>query len=303
MKTNKSTLYTILALLVIFLPIAAYGTYAHIHAENLKKLDNPNKEFYYNGALYFYDEAGILKSKYICETSECGYAKTIIDDEEYNIDYYKDGTNENVSNDQSNYVFIKDGEKVILYSILNERVIMMYDAIKDYHTKLENNYLIVKYNGKWGAISLDSYSNVLSFEYDFVGLPNRYIDNELQTDDFIVAKDDEWFITDTNKNTKSAMLNRPIVNYNADYIITSDKKIYDYQGNSISALEYKDVYIAGEYIILVTNSNMVIVYENLNSNQIGYATVGTYTTLSFEVEDNLINVYADGTMATTIDLP
>ncbi len=302
MKTQKSTLYTILGLLAIFLPLALLGTYQHFHHESLSKIDNPNKDFYYNGSLYFYDDAGELKGKYVCQTNTCDYAKSSIDDDTYNINYSKAGTLEYVNSNNSNYVFISDGDKIYLYSLSNEKVIIEYNALKDYHLPIENNLLIVEQDNKWGVLSLNSFTNVFPYEYDFIGLPDRLINGVLQTDDFIVLSENKWYIYSSDGTPKNIGVDRPIISYNGRYIVTDDKKVYNYQGTLVETPEYVDVYAIENYIIIITSENLAFVYDDFRNSYLAYAQISSYKTLSFQLENNIINVFVDGTMGTTIDL-
>lgn len=304
MKTKKSTLYTIIALLIIFLPLSGYGLFKNITKKVENNIqDNPNHDFYYQGKLYFYDTKGKLLGKYTCSSSSCGRVKTTIDDSKYNLNYYAEGNKEFLEYQNDNYAFIEDGQNIILYSFNLNGPIITYSEVKDYHAKLENNYLIAKKGGKWGIIDLDSLTNVIDYTFDFIGLPNKVEEGILQTDNYIAFADNRWYILDNEGQTMNNGLVDPIVDFNTNYILTSEKEIFDYESKPIEInLSYKDIALVNGYTILVTPTNNVLVYTDLTGALITSTTVGNYTTINFEYADGSIIVYLDGTMGTSIDL-
>ena len=85
-KYKKGALIISIILLVITLPLTVMGI---IYNKEIKNVDNPSKLFHYDNKLYFYNEVGDLIGNYECNFKNCSYAKQTIDDEEYNINYYK----------------------------------------------------------------------------------------------------------------------------------------------------------------------------------------------------------------------
>ncbi len=304
MKTKKSTLYTIIALLVIFVPLTSYGIYQKITSkvENITK-ENPNHDFYYQGRLYFYDEQGNFLGNYTCGADNCGHVKTIIDDESYNLNYYADGTQEYLNYENNDYAFVSDGKNIILYSFKLKAPIITYSEVKDYHTTNNHNYLIAKKDGKWGVLNLNSLTNVIDYTFDFIGLPNKVVDGVLQTDNFIAFKDNRWYILDAEGNPKNNGVLAPIIAFNPNYILTNEKEIFDYESNKVPInVSYKDIALVDGYTVLVTNNNTVLVYSDLKGLILATTTVSDYKTINFEYADGVIIIYLDGTMGTSIDL-
>ncbi len=303
MKANKSTLYTIIVLLVITLPLAVYGTILHVQsAPTEEEKENPNHEFHYKNKLYFYKQNGELQATYNCSSESCGYVKTSIDDDEYGINYYKDGQKEELVYDQGNYVLIEDGLKIMLFDKNLAKEIVVYDKIKDYHTDLANNLLIVKSEDKWGVLAIDTLQNIIPYNYDFIGLANKVTDDVLQTNRFIVFEKTRWYLFDENGESLTQGITEPIVDYNDKYLITAQKEIYDYSSNQITPnINYDAVYIVDNYVILM-NNNLLLVFNDLNEPYIGRGTVGTYNNITFKVNENVLEVYTDGSQGTTIDL-
>lgn len=300
MKASKSTFITIIVLLVIFLPPAVYGTYINI-TEN--KDSNTNGEFYVDGKLHFYDENGSLLSIYKCGTNECGYPTTIIDDDKYSINYYKDGQDSLIKYQNKLFALIKDGNNNHIYSMTLDKPLISYDSLKNYNTTLKNNLLIVSQNNKWGVISLDTMQRIIDLKYDFIGLKNDIKDNVLNTDKFIVLENDSWFLIDSSGNEISAKLKQEISDYNNSFIITKDNKIYDYHGVSyLENIVTKNNYIVEDYLIVITDSNIMYVYkDNINKN-IGTLLLNEYNNLSFEIANNELQIYLDGNLSETLML-
>ena len=247
-KNKKIILTIILILLIIFSSLTILSAYLRNN-----KGENPNHDFYYANYLWFYDDNKELISKYKCLSSECGFAKSSIDDSKYNINY------------NGNYVFIEDDNSIYLYSILTGTTLTSYKMVKNYNTNLPNNLLILENNNNlWGVITLnDNLKSIIPFEYEFIGLKNN-----LDTTKFIVLKDNNWYLLDESLNKLTSDFTDPIVDYNMDYIITNNQnniKIYDYNGN-----EYLDNQIIQNYVldndyIGVVIDNYLYLYSNLNS--------------------------------------
>ena len=90
-KIKKGSLITIIVLLVIFVPLAVIGTISHFaNEEETTSNDNtnPNQEFYYNNALWFYGPNKELLSTYACTTTNCGYALNNLEDSKYGLEFF-----------------------------------------------------------------------------------------------------------------------------------------------------------------------------------------------------------------------
>ena len=295
MKDKTIVLKVIIVLLIFFLPITIIGTVYKILNPHLR--GNPKGEFKYNGALRFYSEDKEFLSKYECVTEICDYATPIIDDNEYGINYYQDGTKDNNENINGLYAFINDGDKVILYNIKNGSTLNEYKSIKNYQTNLSNNEFIIKTkDGLWGVLAFGSVlSNIIPFEYDFIGLINNYDDenNILNTDNFITLKNGKWQILNHDNSIVSKAVNYPIVNYNKTYIICNEEgrfHIFDYRGTEyLTYSVITDYYLIDKYIALTVNKVMYI-YDDLNNNYLANINLNEITgEISFELEnDNLL---------------
>ena len=113
MKNNKMVLPVIIILLIIFLPLTVIGSYKSLSKGT--SLENPSKEHKYNNKLFYYDSEGKLLGTYECTSSDCDDAQTEIDDEIN--DFYKEGDKNDIGVFNTDNVFIKDNDKIYLYSL------------------------------------------------------------------------------------------------------------------------------------------------------------------------------------------
>lgn len=267
MKSNRHVLIVIIILLAIFLSLSIIGLYNR--KIKLINESNPNHDTFYKGNMYFYSKANELLNKYECQTESCNYASSIIDDKEYNINYYQDGKINKTSLINYKYAFIQDGSKINLYTITG-KVLKSYSALKTYNTKLENNdYILKNENNLWGVVSInDNLRKVLPFEYKGIYLKNNLNNELLNTSKYIVNKDNKWFIVDRNNNTLSNYFDNPIIDYNDKYIINNINnqiKVFDYQKKEyLSNYNIKKYVIEDKYIGIITNEYFAL-YEDLNN--------------------------------------
>lgn len=269
MINKKTVLATIIGLLIIFIPLTIASFFLKEKENPFDK--NPGHDFYYKEMLWFYDKDGQLINNYHCNTTSCGYAEYIIDDED--INYYKEGTVLK-STLNSNYVFLKDGALTYLYSLKLSKVLQSYKSIKTYNTHLfDNTYILQNQNELWGVLSVgESINSILPFEYNFIGLINKMNDDgTLNTDTFIVNKDNKWSLISKENKKLSADFNAKIVDFNKDIIVTKNNEqyhIYNYTMNEyLTNYLITNCKIVKNYIMVESN-NMLYVYRDLNNSYI-----------------------------------
>ena len=306
---DKKTLITIVVLLVVFLPMSIYGT---MHRMNNKvddkpsvEDDNPTKELVYNGYLYFYDDNGVLLGKRMCK-GECAKAESVANDSEYGINYYNKGNEEAPLMLANNYVLFKDQEQTILYNLDSEKDTLTFDAIKTYNISHTSPVIITTSGGKMGVISLESMMPIISYQYDFIGIPNRVIDGILDTSRFIAKNGDNWYILESDGSYKGEEYQEPIIDFNNNYVVTKNQdelKIYDYEKNEyLTEIVKKAVYSLGDYILIISDTNNLLVYSDLNVAEIKSATLSEYSSIDFDYKTTSIDVYLDGNLNQSIDL-
>ena len=307
MKNNKVVLIIILFFLAIFLPFTIIGTI--FKKTELKNEENINHEFQYKGYLWFYDKDEKFLSKYKCLTDVCGYAKSTIDDTNYDVNYYKDGIVNKIGITDDIYTFIQDGSDIYLYNITNGVKLQAYNLIKNYNTILENNTFIIKNNkNKWGVLTIGSVLGmVLPFEYDYIGiLSNHYANGILSTNDFITLKDDTWQILNNDRSAKSSSFKYPIVDYNDKYIFTKQDDgfhVFDFNGKEyLESFNITNYSLVNNYIG-VSNGDTIYIYNDLNNKYIGYSNIlGIDKNFTLEIQGDNIVILIAGEIVNTIKI-
>lgn len=301
---DKKTLITIIILLIIFLPMSIYGTMIKIQNRNVVVDDNPNKELVYKDKLYFYDN-GVLLGKRNCK-GECGKAVSEINDTTYGINYYRLGKEEIPTLLSNNYTLFKENDMTVLYNIDTEMDVLSFDTIKTYNVEQTNPIIIIKVNGKYGVISLETMMPIISYQYDFIAIPNRAQNGILDTSKFIAKNGFYWYLLDSNGNYDHEPYREPIVDFNSKYVVVknqSEYKIYDSEKNEhLSEIAKKGVYCLGEYILILTETNNLMVYEDLNNPALKILTLTTYNTIDFDYKVTKIDIYIDDNFNQSIDL-
>ena len=309
MKENKAVLITIIVLLCIFLPLSVFGLIKN-KEESIKesKLVNPNHELYYKGDVWFYDNEKLLAT-YKCTTDDCELAQTNNNDNEYNINYYKDGTDNLIKPYNNKYAFIQDGDDIFLFDISTKTVLTKYSNVKNYGTNIEGSRLLIENGqGKWGVLAFGSVlENVIPFDYDFVGLPNKLTsDNALESSNFIVEKDSKWYIVNDKNEPLCPELEDTVVDFNDNYIITlnnSKYSIFNYTKEKyFESQEINDYAILNNYVaILVTDK--LFIYDNPHGVYIGNVDIkSTYKTIELELNNSKLDVLLDETVVNSIEI-
>lgn len=298
MENKKGVIITIVVLLCIFTPLTIIGL---LNKRNISPLEeNPNHESFYDGHLWFYNINDNFLSKYECATEICEYTTTIIDDDTYGINYYKEGTIDKVSLIDDKYTFITDGVNIYLYSATTGSTLQTYKSVKTYNTNIENNtYILENSDGVWGVLMLGNVlAPILPFEYSFIGLKNELNDdNTLKAEKFIVKKDNKWFIVDRNNSAISSYIDEPIIDYTNDYIISKDVRvrIFSYEGfEYLTNYEIKDYIIKDKYIGIIIN-NFLLIYENINEKYIkSVALTNSNSKIELDTTDGFLKIIIDG---------
>lgn len=280
MSNKKGFFITTISFLIIFVFFALIGSYYKLTDKDKEKEEKPTVTV---KVIAFYDANNSLLAKYSCQNKYCGFISPIIDDDNYSLTYYKDGTNEEIRPINNRYAFIYDNNsddknEIILYDFVDHKVINNYQAVKNYGTVIENDLFLVKdVNNNWGIISLtnEEVEQLVPLEYNYIGIVSNF-DSEsgtLTADRFLVLKNNKWGIIDTNNALLSAYLEEPVITYTGLYLetkVNSFYKIYNYSGDVILPDDnYLHIAITGKYIEFVTSDNKLFIYDPETSKVIG----------------------------------
>lgn len=303
---DKKTLIVIIVLLVIFVPLAVMGTYQHITKEEQEIAENVNHEFIFNNRVYFYVDDNLVGTY---ECSNCATVEPIVDDENYHTNYYKYGTLDFDEILSPSLAMFKEGDKIIVYNIvLNMKLNVLYDAIKTYGVKNSNNLILAQNGSSWQALTLNETGLVtaISGTYDYIGIPSHIIDDVLDSSKVIVKSGNNWQIIDVNNNESIVLSNQEIVDFNDNYyVVYSDAyRIYNASNNMevLGDIVKKHVAMIGDYILIVTDTNNLLVYENNNLNTFETYTLPAFEDIYFTITDNNLNVILNGNLQESIAL-
>lgn len=277
MKNRKITLWVIIVLLIIFIPITIFSSIMHFkNADPL--VENKNHDFKYNGKLYFYNKNELLGT-YTCKNTDgyCDYAVTTVKSN-YSLDEKKLEKSTKLSLIDNQYAFLMDAKttdlatsQIFLYDVLSNKMLAKYMEVKNYGVGIEDNYYIVKNtNNKWGVISIGEKLNVeIPFEYDYIGLANRENNEtgEIEADIFAVLKEDKWQLIDVNEAAFTDLLSNEIVSYNSKYVVVKDVDFVSLMDfNNMRYLNmYQYINFYDKYLTIIDSLNQFYLYD-LNSN-------------------------------------
>lgn len=301
MKDKRYSLIVIVILLIIFLPLTVLG---YVYKINHKAEENPNHDFYYQGKLWFYDESNTYISKYECLTEVCEFAKSSIDEEDNDINYYKDGTKDTLDNISNSYALIQDGNVIKLFDIEHGESIQDYLKVKTYNANLfDNVYIIENTNNIWGVLYIKDLVNVvIPFEFDYIGLKNELDNNNYLITNKYIVKKDKWYLIDKDNEEISSKFDDKIVDYNDSYIVTYSNtyKIYDYEKHEyLNNIIIEKYMFENDYIGIISN-NILYVYNDLNSSPIKIINITLYDNVSLKYENNRLNIYGDNKLIDSV---
>ena len=289
MKENRFVLPIILILLVFFLPLTGYGIIKKIYSN--KPEENPNHLHFFENKLYFYDNKNELISVYACENDMCIDAQNEVDDEY--LKYYQ-GNENNVGVFGDYYVLIKDGTDIKLYNLNLQKDIATFEQIKNYGTQIGDGYLIIKNTNGYGLFNLNELNYVISPQYSFMGINERYIHENFDSQKYAVETDEGWFIINSSDEKISSVIKYPIYDYNDNFILCFNTTgenylIYDYEGNKkLSSENILKIDIKDEYIVSSTIDGNITIYNNLLNVIKEYHEENRY--LSYKINDDSISI-------------
>ncbi len=305
MENKKPVIITIVVLLLINTTLFIIGFLNRDDRHPLE--ENPTHEFFYKGHLWFYNSNNELLSKYECKANICDYTAPTVDDNTYDINYYKNGNLQKLSLLNNKYTFLTDGSVLYLYDAQLGQTLQTYKSLKNYNTKIDGDYYIVQNTKElWGVLMVnDLLAQVIPFEYEFIGLPNDLLEGDtLKSDKFIVKKDNKWYIINKDNSAISGYMDSPIVDLTSNYIFCkSDNQIHIFNYSNyeyLSNFKINNYLIEDDYIGVITD-NFLLVYKDLGNNYIRSINLNNPSdSVKFEKTDTGLNILVNDNIVETI---
>jgi len=282
---QKTSFIVILVLLLLFLPFTIYSIYLKITLDESPSIkENKNKEFFFDGKLWFYSSNGNLLGTYTCLHNYCDYGSSYENDSLYAIDYYKSEEESFLPIINEQYVFIRDTDdefshEAFLHDLKNQVSFKeaTYASVKNYQIGLEENQFIVEnQNHEFGLLQVGMLPILtIPYSYQFLGVVKPNVEEKvLSTDYFVALKDDSWAILYKNGDEVSEVatdISTPIVTFNGEYIITENANkeysVVDYENNVIMDSNYTELYFVSKYLACRTASEFFL-YDFVTKKEI-----------------------------------
>jgi len=317
-KQEKVAFILILCLLAVFLPLTGYSMYLKSTNANEKlPKENKNKNFFYDGKLWFYKENGELLGTYTCLNTYCDYGSSYENDKEYAIDFYKSEEEVFLPMINEQYVFLKDTEEensteVFLYDIKNKIAFKeaSYASLKNYQIGIEgNNFIVENKEHQFGILQIkDMAVLTIPYSYEFLGLINEKNEEEkILSDYFIALQNDEWMIIDQNEAKMTKNIQNPIVTFNGEYVITKDSTnnyyVVDYENNPIIQTGFKKLWFVDKYLACLS-SNEFYLYDFVTGSEVSqvHSVTGNKDVETEVKENNTIEIKINNRTAETVKI-
>lgn len=323
MKEHKKVALIItIVLLVIFLPFSILGFI--FHAKYIG--NNPNHQFHYNNKLWFYDDSGKLIGTYDCNYENCDYAREMILDSTYGINFLNTTGMKTTPLLDNRYAIIADSQalmanEVILYDIVNGKK-NTFRGYKIYAIGISNNYVIaINNDNKYGVVQLTESGFIpkIPFEYDFIALQNKRDSKNKRVDGskFIVASDGMWKLMSASGEELSPSFPNPINSFNDDLIITksmsqsSDEfsisesvyNLYTYDGTQPLPGDYNLLRFIDNYIEVVDTDNKYYIVDRRTFQEVSQKyDAYDIEQIATKVENNQLTIIISGGTYETIDI-
>lgn len=320
-RNKKSVLIMNIVLLVIFVPLACIGTITHFKnggTTSKKGGSNPNKEFFYDGKLYFYDFNNLLGT-YDCTNDLCNFAYSANDDKDYDLNYLKSEDEMQVKLANNKFAFIMDVPQssvtsgydnvdVNVYDVTNERVLTTLKGVKNYGVGIDNDYYIVKNeDGLWGVIQAsETIKTVIPYNYKYIGLHKTLANNsnKLESEVFVVLDDNGWKLINNLNVDISKQFTQPIYDYNANYVITKNNDNYylnNLEGELVVSFGYKAIEFIGQYIGVLSSSNEFYVIDPISMQDISTRhTVNSIDEVTWNITESGTEIIIGGEVVDTL---
>lgn len=298
MKKNKVVLPLIIILLLCFLPCSVYGIYQNIM--DSKEQGNPNHLHKLDNKLYYYDEKDNLIGTYSCRNSICDTAVSSPSDSDFPT-YEGENVEVNVFND---YIFIQDGDYVVLHNLKNNMTIATFKSIKNYGTTFDNNSIIVEnLEGLYGLFNMNSISFVVPQEYEKMDIMDTFDGKYLVASTLVVKNGNGYFLINDKGEELTKANENPIYFYDQKYVYHKSNQnylIFDYKGNGIlSNINIISHDKLNGYNIIRSDAGIVNVYNNDYDLVTEYGEYGQV--LDYVINGNIVEIYNGNTKIDEFD--
>ena len=264
MKTNnRLVLPLIIILLIISLPFTAIGLGNKIYITI--KGDNPEHLHKIDNKLYYYNSINKLIGTYDCQNPNCDSAYQKIDDNEL-INYHKNLSYEPMGVFSNEYIFVQDGDELVLYNLKSHILIGKFKSFKNYGTNISDKYIILQYeDGKYGLFDIENVIYALQSKYLYIGVSNNMI-NESSENLKLLASETEgtYSVISIEGEILYSISGETIVDYNNDYVYTLKDElyhIYNYNNDKLlkdTKISKYDIY--NDYMIITSKNGDISVY-------------------------------------------
>ena len=298
MKTNnRLVLPLIVILLIISLPFTAVGLGNKIYLTI--RGDNPEHLHKIDNKLYYYLNNRLIGT-YECQNSQCDSAFETIDDSN-DFSYYKSDSNEPMGVFGDGYVFIQDGNELVLYSLKNKIKIGTFKSFKNYGINIAESYIIIQNEDcKYGLFDTESVMYKLQNNYSYIGVSKEMI-SKLPEDIRLIVKDDvgNYTIINIEGDPLSSNINGNINNYDDNFIYTVKDDfyhIYNYSGEEVlKSIKITKYELYNETLIITNKDGDILIYNyDLNLDSIKtFKNNNKNITYSIEDENLVIKDDAD----------
>lgn len=228
---------------------------------------------YFDDKLYFYsdEEKNTVIGTYTCTN------KNLIGDET-TLDYCYPAMDtvyeENVARNSAipiinqRFVFIKDGQDVVLYDMKNRKKLVSYTSVNTYTpdnkntlSHFEGNLDVIALNkkGQYGMITITSEGASTSYKFQY---------NKLERlKDYVIGLDtDNKWVMIFDKSSTSGKFPGKIIDYNKDkthYVIKVDGNYYVYKVNGDIAIStsFKEIIFNDEYFVGIDKDSKLNIYN------------------------------------------
>lgn len=315
MKDKKITLWVIIILLIVFLPMTIFSTIMHFKNTNLPE-ENPEHAFKFDGKLYFYDEEKLLGT-YTCSNvlEHCDLAVSSVN-ATTSLEEYEEAEKSTLPVIANRFVFLTDSSKnegknspILLYDLETNRVIGRYKSVKNYGIGIENDYYILESEDElWGVVSFENGIVVLlPFQYDYIGLANHINSetNKIESNLFAVKNNDNWQLMDVNGASFTDPISENLVSYNYEYIIEEENgvmKLMNYYNQTILQ-NYKYLHFYNKYIAVIDIFSQFYLYDVNSKERItDMYFVESIEDIELVTNEEGIQIFRNGNLEETVEI-